>query len=78
MDNEQISKSEFKAKALEFLRQVEVSGKSVVITDRGRPTVEIRRYRADQREPLEILKGSVLAFKDPLEPVATDDWEALD
>jgi antitoxin (DNA-binding transcriptional repressor) of toxin-antitoxin stability system len=78
MDNEQISKSEFKARALEFLRQVEVSGKSVVITDRGRPTVEIRRYRADQREPLEILKGSVLAFKDPLEPVATDDWEALD
>ena len=78
MDNEQISKSEFKARALEFLRQVEVSGKSVVITDRGRPTVEIRRYRADQREPLEILKGSVLAFKDPLEPVATDDWEVLD
>ncbi len=77
MDNEQISKSEFKAKALEFLRQVEVSGKSVVITDRGRPTVEIRRYRGDNRKPLEILKGSVIGFKDPLEPVATDDWEAL-
>jgi antitoxin (DNA-binding transcriptional repressor) of toxin-antitoxin stability system len=77
MDNEQISKSEFKARALEFLRQVEVSGKSVIITDRGRPTVEIRRYRADKRNPLEILKGSVTEFKDPLEPVATDDWEAL-
>jgi antitoxin (DNA-binding transcriptional repressor) of toxin-antitoxin stability system len=77
MDNEQISKSEFKARALEFLRQVEVSGKSVIITDRGRPTVEIRRYRADKRNPLEILNGSVMEFKDPLEPVATDDWEAL-
>jgi antitoxin (DNA-binding transcriptional repressor) of toxin-antitoxin stability system len=77
MDKEQISRSEFKARALEFLRQVEVSGKSMVITDRGRSTVEIRHYRADKREPLEILKGSVIEFKDPLEPVATDDWEAL-
>ena len=77
MDNEQISKSEFKARALEFLRQVEMSGKPVVITDRGQPTVEIRRYRADKRKPLQILKGSVIEFKDPLEPVATDDWEAL-
>ncbi|TVP60064.1 MAG: type II toxin-antitoxin system prevent-host-death family antitoxin [Halomonadaceae bacterium] len=77
MNHEQVSKSQFKAKALEFLRQVETSGESVVVTDRGQPVVEIRRYRTDKRTPLEKLKGTVVEFKQPLEPVADDDWEAL-
>ncbi|WP_290648676.1 hypothetical protein [Aquisalimonas sp.] len=76
MSEEQITKSQFKARALEYFRQVELSGEPVVITDRGQPTVEIRRYRADKRSPLEKLRGSVVEFKDPLGPVAEDDWEA--
>ncbi|MDN3517225.1 type II toxin-antitoxin system Phd/YefM family antitoxin [Aquisalimonas lutea] len=78
MSEKQVTKSEFKARALEYFRQVEVSGEPVVVTDRGQPAVEIRRYRADQRSPLEKLRGSVAEFKDPLAPVAEDDWEALD
>jgi len=77
MNHEHVTKSQFKAKALEYMRQVETSGESVVITDRGQPTVEIRRYRSDQRSPLERLRGSVLEYKNPTEPVAEDDWEAL-
>lgn len=77
MTPEQVTKSQFKAKALEFMRQVETSGESVVITDRGQPTIEIRRYRADQRSPLEKLKGSVVEYKAPTEPVAENDWEAM-
>lgn len=72
-----VTKSEFKAKALEFFRHVEKSGRTVVVTDRGLPTVEIRRYRADERSPLEKLRGSVVELVDPTEPVAVDDWEAL-
>ena len=77
MTQEQVTKSQFKARALEFMRQVETSGESVVITDRGQPTIEIRRYRADQRSPLEKLKGSVVEYKAPTEPVAENDWEAM-
>lgn len=77
MSQELITKSQFKARALEYFRQVEKSGNPVVITDRGQPTVEIRRYRSDHRSPLERLKGSVVEFKSPTEPVAVDDWTAL-
>jgi antitoxin (DNA-binding transcriptional repressor) of toxin-antitoxin stability system len=76
MNQAQVTKSQFKAKALEYFRQVEMSGESVVITDRGHPTVEIRRYRHDQRSPLEKLHGSVVEYKGPTDPVAEDDWEA--
>lgn len=74
--NEEITKSKFKARALEYFRQVEATGHSVVVTDRGQPTVEVRRYRSDHRTPLERLKGSVVEYNSPLESVAADDWEA--
>jgi antitoxin (DNA-binding transcriptional repressor) of toxin-antitoxin stability system len=77
MSQEHVTKSQFKAKALEYFRKIETSGDSLVITDRGQPTVEIRRYRNDQRSPLERLRGSVLEFRNPTDPVAEDDWEAL-
>lgn len=77
MDIEGISKTQFKARALEIFRQVEASGEPVIVTDKGRPTIEVRRYRGDQRSPLERLKGSVIELTDPFEPVGEDDWEAL-
>ena len=77
MNQEYVAKSEFKAKALEYFRQVEDSGKAIVITDRGRPTVEVRRYRLDQRPPLEKLQGSVVVFNSLTEPVAEGHWENL-
>lgn len=67
----QVSKSQFKAYALEFLRQVEASGESVIVTDKGRPVIEVCRYRADPRPPLERLRGSVIEFDEPFKPV----WE---
>ncbi|MCG5516533.1 MULTISPECIES: type II toxin-antitoxin system Phd/YefM family antitoxin [unclassified Ectothiorhodospira] len=76
MYQEHVTKTQFKAKALEYFRQVETSGGSIVVTDRGEPTVEVRRYRSDQRSPLEKLKGSVVEYRTPTEPVAEDDWEA--
>jgi len=77
VDQEQTSKSEFKAKALEFFRQVESSGRSLIVTDHGKPSIEIRPYRAADRSPLETLRGSVTEYIDPLEPVAMDAWETL-
>jgi antitoxin (DNA-binding transcriptional repressor) of toxin-antitoxin stability system len=74
---ELVSKSQFKAKALEFFRQVEASGTPIVITDNGRPTLEIRRYQQPIRDPLDVLRGSVLRYDDPMEPVAEEDWDVL-
>ncbi|XGA80693.1 type II toxin-antitoxin system Phd/YefM family antitoxin [Halomonas sp. CH40] len=69
MNIEEVSKTQFKAKALEFFRQVEASGKHVIVTDNGRPTIEVRRYKTDERPPLERLRGSVIELVDPFEPV---------
>ncbi len=77
MHQEPVSKSQFKAKALEFFRRVEASGETIIVTDKGLPAIEVRRYRAEQRSPLERLRGSVVEFKDPTGPVADDDWDTL-
>lgn len=74
---EHVSKSKFKAKALEYFRQVEESGEPVIITDHGKSTLEIRPYAEAKRTPLEMLRGSVLRYDDPFEPVGVEDWEAL-
>lgn len=73
----QVSKSQFKARALEFFRQVEASGESVVVTDHGEPKLEVRPYKPLARNPLEVLRGSVLRYDRPFESVGDDDWEAL-
>jgi len=72
---EPISKTEFKARALEVLRDIEKSGLPRVITDRGRPTIEIRKLRQQQRTTLELLKGTVIKYEAATAPVADDDWE---
>ena len=76
MPNQRVSKSEFRAKAFELLRRVESSGESLILTDRGRPMLELRPYRADARDPLDILRGTLLRYDNSMDPVAEHDWEA--
>jgi antitoxin (DNA-binding transcriptional repressor) of toxin-antitoxin stability system len=73
----QVSKSQFKAKALEFFRHVEASGESVIVTDHGQPKLEVRPYKPSTCNPLDVLRGSVLRFDNPTAPVSEDDWEVL-
>lgn len=70
-----ISKSKFKARALEYFREVERTGRELVITDHGRPVVKIVRYREDPSAALGELKESVVRYDAPLEPVGVD-WES--
>lgn len=76
MQSNYVSKSGFKAKALEYFRQVEASGESVIVTDHGTPALEIRPYRCVECHPLDVLRGSVLRYDDPTDPVGDGDWEA--
>lgn len=72
-----VSKSAFKAKALEYFREVESTGKELVITDHGKPVLKVVPYAYDPAEALRALRGSVVRYDDPLEPVGLEDWESL-
>lgn len=72
-----VSKSAFKARALEYFREVQRTGRDLVITDNGKPVVKVVAYAYDPSAALASLRGSVLRFDAPTEPVATEDWDAL-
>ncbi len=72
-----ISKSKFKPKALYYFRQVEKTGKELIITDRDKPVLKIVPYREDPWEILKSLRNTVIKYDDPTEPVGLEDWESL-
>ncbi len=72
-----ISKSRFKAHALEYFRTVEKSGQPIVITDRGKPVLKVVRFADDPSELARELRHSVLKYDRPTEPVGASDWETL-
>jgi hypothetical protein len=71
-----VSKSVFKARALEFFREIESTRESLVLTDHGRPVLEVRPYKEDEVDPLDTLRGSVVRYERPTDPVADDEWES--
>ncbi len=71
-----ISKSQFKPRALELMREVENTGKELTITDRGRPVLKIVPYSQKPSEILRNLRGTVLKYDAPTEPVDID-WSAI-
>lgn len=72
-----VSKSQFKPKALEYFRRIEKSGKSLVITDHGKPVLKIVPFSAAPSEILKDLRGTLVKYDKPTEPIGSDDWEAL-
>ncbi len=71
-----ISKSKLKPRVLEILREVQESRKEVIVTDRGRPVVRILPFTDTPNEILKRLKGSVVEYTNPTEPVEVD-WKAI-
>lgn len=72
-----VSKSQFKAKTLELLRQVEMTGEPLVVTARGKPTIELRPYRPPTDSSVAKPRGTVHRYGGPFEPAGLDDWEVL-
>ncbi|MBN1425041.1 type II toxin-antitoxin system Phd/YefM family antitoxin [Candidatus Fermentibacteria bacterium] len=73
-----VSKSRFKARALEYLRDVERTGNEVIITDRGNPVAVVAPYRVDVNKALAGVRGSVIRYDRPTEPaIPPEEWEAL-
>lgn len=72
-----VSKSKFKPCALEYFRKVEKGEGEIIITDHGRPVLRIMPYSEEPSEVLKMLRGSVLKYEKPTEPVGVLDWEAI-
>lgn len=70
-----VSKSQFKSQVLKYLRIVESKKQPLVITHAGKPVVKVIPYK--EKLLLESLRGTVLVYKGPVEPVGVKDWEAL-
>lgn len=72
---ESLSVSEFKAKCLSVLQDVNKQKKRIIITKRGKPIAEVIPHESKVKEiPLE---DTVAFMRDIISPVAKEDWEAL-
>ena len=72
-----ISKSKFKPRALHYFREIERTGKELIICDHGKPVLKIVPYAEDPDAALRALRNTVINYTDPTEPVGLEDWEAL-
>ena len=72
-----VAKSKMKAHFSELSREVERTGQEVIITDRGKPVLKLVPYAEKTEAIPDSLRGSVVSYDDPTEPVAVEDWEAL-
>ncbi len=78
-----VTLAEFQAHAAELLTEVQETGEAVVITEDGRPPVELKRQAAEpvltgeeRLRRLEALRGSIVVYGDIMAPVADEeDWE---
>ncbi len=71
-----IKASEFKAKCLAVLDDVERTRQPVVITKRGKPVAELVPHTERKRTARGILKGRLEILGDIISPIEVE-WEAL-
>lgn len=70
---EAVAAAEFKAKCLELLDHVRESGAVYVVTKHGHPVAQVAPYRASAAPSgFGALKGSVLTFDRPFDPIDAD------
>ena len=71
-----IKVSEFKAKCLALLDEVERTGAPLVITKKGKPIADVVPHKAKKRSLLGIYKGRMEILGDIISPIDVE-WEAL-
>ena len=70
-----ISISEFKAKCLSLLQEVNDTNETIIITKHGRPLAEVRPCAKDLDNALGKFRGSVVQEGDLIGPIQ-EEWEA--
>jgi prevent-host-death family protein len=71
-----IKASEFKAKCLALLDEVERTGGRLVITKKGRPVAELVPHKSKKRGLLGLYKGRMEIVGDIISTIDVE-WEAL-
>lgn len=71
-----VKASEFKAKCLALLDEVEQTGNRLTITKKGKPVADIVPHKPEKRELIGLLKGRVEILGDIISPIDVE-WEAL-
>jgi prevent-host-death family protein len=71
-----IKASEFKAKCLALMDEVQQTGESVVITKNGQPVAELVPHRASRPKALGLLKDRLFITGDIISPIDVE-WDAL-
>jgi len=71
-----IKASEFKAKCLALLDEVERTGDRLIITKKGKPVAEVVPHKGLKRDIIGIWKGRGEILGDIISPIDVE-WEAL-
>ena len=71
-----IKASEFKAKCLALMDEVERTGQPVVITKKGKPVAELIPHRPRTKNARGILKDRLFITGDIISPIDVE-WNAL-
>jgi prevent-host-death family protein len=73
-----VKASEFKAKCLALMDEVARTGEPITVTKNGKPVVELRPApKARAASLFGLHKGQIKILGDIVEPVDSDEWEAL-
>ena len=70
-----VSKSQFKPRAFEYFRLVQEQRETIVVTERGTPVLKIVPFEEEDDPDLAALRGTVVKYEEPLEPV-DEPWDA--
>ncbi|HEY7665925.1 MAG TPA: type II toxin-antitoxin system Phd/YefM family antitoxin [Xanthobacteraceae bacterium] len=71
-----IKASEFKAKCLALMDEVERTGEPLVITKKGKPVAELVPHRASRPKALGLLKDRLFITGDIISPIDVE-WDAM-
>ncbi|HGL4258641.1 type II toxin-antitoxin system Phd/YefM family antitoxin [Burkholderia dolosa] len=71
-----VSISQFNARVLEYLQFVETSGEKLIVTEHGKPAFEIRPCCPGGSRALHTLRGAVVRYDCPVDPMTKDAWQA--
>lgn len=68
-----VSAAQFKATCLELMDRVRETGVEYVVTKHGRPVAKLVPYTDTDRKPLfGSMRGTVLTYERPLDPIDAD------
>lgn len=73
-----ITATEFKNRAAQVLKEVSSSGKTIIVTKRGKPLVRVEAV-SEKRGPIKLgtMADTLIVMGDIVSPVF-DEWEYLD